>query len=367
MKYTKEDIQKRVLQSGNPLPLSEFSWDENTNTFISNEDNLVIDFWDVDFSTVTTGHHSTVKTGHYSTVTTGAHSTVNTGDYATVTTGGYATVTTGNSSTVTTGYRSTVTTEGYATVTTGGYSTVKTGDYSTVKTRYKSTVTTDDYSTVTAGGNSTVKTGNSSTVTTEGSSTVKTGNRSTVTTGGSSTITTEEQCCLHYINSYGISIVMLMDDNTVKTFNSHILIQEKDSGKFILNGEWYDIFDGILSKIITKKGNVYKVMNDGETEESYVVTDGENFAHGQTISDAKNDLIFKISKRDTSAFKGLTLDSIVDFEIAVKAYRSITGSCESMTKDFALANKKDSYTIQELIDLTEGQFNHNLFKEFFNR
>ena len=343
MKYTKEDIQKRVLQSGNPLPLSEFSWDANTSTFASNENGLVVDFSDIDYSTVNTGASSTVTTGYRSTVTTGGHSTVTTGGYATVTTGyssivktgNDSTVTTGNHSTVTTGDRSTVTTEGYATVTTGGYSTIKTGYSSIVKAGYYSTVTT------------------------EGSS--------AVTTEGSSTVTTGIECCLHYLNNYGGNIVMSINNNTVKTFRNNTLIKEKNSEKFILNGEWYDIFDGILSKIIDKKGNVYKVINNGKTEESYVVTDGENFAHGKTIKAAKNDLIFKIGERDTSAFEDLTLESVIDFETAVKAYRNITGSCESMTKDFALANKKDSYTIQELIDLTEGQFNHNLFKEFFNR
>ena len=343
IKQTKKDIQKRVSQNGKPLPLRNFSWDENTSTFASNEDNLVIDFSDIDYSTV--------NTGDYSTVTTGDDSTVTTGRYSTVTTGHHSTVTTGGSSTVTTGGFSTVTTEGRSTVNTGDCSTVTTGDFSTVNT--------GDDSTVTTGGFSTVKTGDYSTVTT--------GYHSTVTTGGSSTVTTGDQCCLHYINIYGKNIVMLMDDNTVKTFKNNILIKEKDSEKFALNGEWYDIFDNVLSKIITKKGNVYKVINNGKTEESYVVTDGENFAHGKTIKTAKNDLIFKIGQRDTSAFEDLTLESVIDFETAVKAYRNITGSCESMTKDFALANKKDSYTIQELIDLTEGQFNHNLFKEFFNR
>ena len=343
MKYTKEDIQQRVLQHGKPLKLSKFSWDDNTNTFASTEDNLVIDFWNINYATVTTGGHSTVTTGGHSTVTTG----------------GYSTVTTGHSSTVTTG--------DHSTVTTGGYSTVKTGGFSTVKTGNSSTVTTGSFSTVKTGNYSTVKTGNSSTVTTEGSSTVKTGNYSTVKTGDKSTVTTGVQCCLHYTHFYGKNIVMLMDDNTVKTFKNNILIKEKDSEKFALNGEWHDIFDNIVSKIIDKKGNVYKVINHGETEESYVVTDGENFAHGKTIKAAKNDLIFKIGERDTSAFEGLTLESVVDFETAVKAYRSITGSCESMTKDFALANKKDSYTIQELIDLTEGQFNHDAFKEFFKK
>ena len=43
----KLEVQQRVLQNGKPLDLDKFSWDENTNTFSSNEGYLVLDFKDV--------------------------------------------------------------------------------------------------------------------------------------------------------------------------------------------------------------------------------------------------------------------------------------------------------------------------------
>lgn len=50
-------------------------------------------------------------------------------------------------------------------------------------------------------------------------------------------------------------------------------------------------------------------------------------------------------------------------------YRVITGACESGTRYFVetvLADKKEKYTVQEVITLTQGQYNHEKLVEFFN-
>jgi hypothetical protein len=129
------------------------------------------------------------------------------------------------------------------------------------------------------------------------------------------------------------------------------------------DNEWVDI-DRIWCKVISKKGKVYLVeVNDRRV---YIVTDGVNFAHGDTIKEAKASLIYKIKDRDTSMYKDLKLDSVIPFADAVKMYRAITGACESMTRTFAESNKKSKYTVQELIDLTDGQYGSSNFKQFFN-
>lgn len=94
---------------------------------------------------------------------------------------------------------------------------------------------------------------------------------------------------------------------------------------------------------MVKKKNVYKVVafNDYFTKkESFIVTNGENYSHGKTIKQAKADLIYKISNRDTSQFDSLTLDSILPKEEAIKMYRTITGACEFGTKQFVSSLKK---------------------------
>jgi len=127
--------------------------------------------------------------------------------------------------------------------------------------------------------------------------------------------------------------------------------------------------DGIFSKVISHKRNVYKIQKIGSTKETYLVTDGNGkFSHGETIKEAKDDLIFKISNRDKSDYKGLTLESKMSFEKAIECYRIITGACSFGTKDFVsnrLISKKKEYTIAEMIEVTKGEYGSSTFQNFF--
>ena len=127
--------------------------------------------------------------------------------------------------------------------------------------------------------------------------------------------------------------------------------------------------DGIFSKVISHKRNVFKIQKIGSTKESYLVTDGNGkFSHGDTIKEAKEDLIFKISNRDKSDYKELTLESKMSFEKAIECYRIITGACSFGTKDFVsnrLIKKEKEYTVSEMIEVTKGEYGNSTFKQFF--
>ena len=139
---------------------------------------------------------------------------------------------------------------------------------------------------------------------------------------------------------------------------------ENKTGKYIKA-------DGIFSKIIEQKGNVYHVQSDEDKEITYLVTDGEvNWSHGNFLKEAKDDLIYKISARNKDDYNNLNLESELSFEEAIKCYRVITGACSFGTKNYIdkkLKNsmKKDKYSIQEIIELTEGEFGNEKFKNFF--
>ena len=138
---------------------------------------------------------------------------------------------------------------------------------------------------------------------------------------------------------------------------------ENENGKYI-NA------DDIFAKIITQKGNVYHIQMDGNKEITYLVTDGEGrWAHGDTLEEAKNDLLYKITDRNKSDYEGLSLDNELSFKDAIVCYRVITGACSFGTRDFIEhrlgENRKDSYTIKEIINLTEGEYGSEVFKEFF--
>ena len=68
------------------------------------------------------------------------------------------------------------------------------------------------------------------------------------------------------------------------------------------NGKYIKV-DGIFTEVINKKGNVWKVKKLNSDKEFYLITDGERYAHGDTIKEAKKDLIFKIGNRTKEDYK----------------------------------------------------------------
>ena len=148
-----------------------------------------------------------------------------------------------------------------------------------------------------------------------------------------------------------------IDDYT----NKHLPLISFQDGKYIK-------VDGIFTEVISKKGNVYKVKKLNEKEEFFIVGDGNGkFAHGKTLKEAKEDLIFKISNRNKEEFKNLKLDSVLKFKDAVECYRVITGACSFGTKDFVKTNniEEKDYSIKEIIKLTKGKYGNETFKNFF--
>ena len=135
------------------------------------------------------------------------------------------------------------------------------------------------------------------------------------------------------------------------------------------NGKYIKV-DGIFSVVDSHHGNVYKVHQIGNKKQMYVVGDGNGkCAHGETIDEARKDLIYKISKRDKAAFKNLKLDSVLTFEQAIECYRVITCSCAAGTKDY-VENRltkphKEKYSIREIIELTKGEYASSEFEKFF--
>ena len=138
------------------------------------------------------------------------------------------------------------------------------------------------------------------------------------------------------------------------------------------DGMEYIMVDRIFTAVDSHHGNVYRVHTLGSNKQLYLVTDGDNhWAHGDTLQEARVDLIYKINDRDTSMYDGMTLDSTLTFEEAIAAYRTITGACSPGTRDY-INNRlpkphKAKYTIREIISLTEGEYGSERFMEFFKQ
>ena len=133
----------------------------------------------------------------------------------------------------------------------------------------------------------------------------------------------------------------------------------------------YIYCDGILTHISgeAKKGEY--IFYKGKIPGINVISDGENFAHCKSFKDGVCDLAFKkASDRGAEQYESLTFESKLTLEEATTAYRIITGACRAGTEQFiqSLGDKvKDAYTVQEMIEVTQGQYGSSVFKEFFKR
>jgi len=311
----KQEVQQRVLKDGKPLPLDQFTWDEKTFTFSSGIDGLVLDFTNVSGVTFKTGSYCTFTTDHNCTFKTDSYCTFKTGWYCTFKTGWYCTFKTGSDCTFTTGSDCTFTTGSYCTFKTDSYCTFTTGSYCTF--------------------------------TTDSDCTFKTGDDSVI------------------VRRYLFEIIQPEPDIALQLAPQDIP-GYVSNGIYSVTGKPAIIADGVLSEVVKKKGNVYHVINHGESKVSYLVTDGTNWSHGETLKEAKDSLIYKISDRDTTFCKDWNLNERINTVDLIKAYRAITGACESQTKAFCESqNLPKQMTPVEAIKLTEGQYNSQVFAEFF--
>ena len=154
-------------------------------------------------------------------------------------------------------------------------------------------------------------------------------------------------------------------------------IKDKDKElkkvRSLQDGDYTDKYiycDSILTHIKSKKKIGRYTFYVGKIKGRNVVTDGEVYAHCSSFKEGVLDIEFKKSKdRGAEQYSNLTLDSVLTFDEAVICYRIITGACRQGTQQFldGLREKKEKYTVAEIIEATKGQFGNTTFADFIKR
>jgi len=142
-------------------------------------------------------------------------------------------------------------------------------------------------------------------------------------------------------------------------------------GKKIKAGQWYiveggdwvavDFTDGIFSRVISVRSGVKKVKTEQDKVLFIVSDDNGNHAHGETIAEARESLIYKnVAKFDGKLPKKATGKEWIGI------YRSVTGACSAGVKMFVEESGKsldDDYTQKQILKLTAGRYGHEAFKK----
>jgi len=128
-------------------------------------------------------------------------------------------------------------------------------------------------------------------------------------------------------------------------------------------GEWVEIdfSDGVFTRVIATKGNVKKVKADNG-DVLYVVRDENGTtAHGKTIKEARESLVYKY----VAEFDGELPKETTGAEW-IGIYRAVTGACAQGVQMFVEAAGHDlskTYTVAQIVEMTQGQYGAEKFTE----
>ena len=129
----------------------------------------------------------------------------------------------------------------------------------------------------------------------------------------------------------------------------------------------YVYADKILTHVKKKRQIHGYTLYVGRIPGHNVVYDGEYYAHCKTLREGIADMLYKrAAERGAEQYKSLTPDSELTFDEAVTAYRVITSACRQGTQQFvdSLSERKERYTVREMLELTRGQYGAERFAEF---
>jgi hypothetical protein len=127
------------------------------------------------------------------------------------------------------------------------------------------------------------------------------------------------------------------------------------------NGCWVevDFTDGVFSYVVSRHFGVTKVRTDTGKVLFIVGDDQGNFAHGESIAEAKKDLVYK---------RFANFDGKFPIEATgaewVGIYRAVTGSCSAGVREFVERTGKNLdaiYTQDDLLRIVRGQYGAEKF------
>ena len=202
----KEEVQQRVLQYGKPLDLDKFEWDEETSTFSTTEKDLILSFGDVEFCNFNTGDNCIFYTDDFCNFNTGSDCTFKTT------------------------YGCTFKVQDRCVFITGSGCTFDTGDYCTFITGDECTFDTGPGCTFDTGDYCVFKTGSSCAIVNRNSA----------------------------VNKDAISEVIIPKEGDIIQIFPFDIKGHLVNGVHSVTGERSIIADNILSKVISKRNNIYK-------------------------------------------------------------------------------------------------------------
>ena len=141
-----------------------------------------------------------------------------------------------------------------------------------------------------------------------------------------------------------------------------------------IGDQTFAVFDGIGSVVLSEKsvGDILirhcqkSQFEDGKLvgDKFYVASrDGEN-AHGETIQEATEELMFKGGERDVDQYRDMPLETVKTPSEWAFICCIVTGACSFGTREFIKSKgaMKESYSLAEILEETRGAWGHDQFR-----
>jgi hypothetical protein len=148
----------------------------------------------------------------------------------------------------------------------------------------------------------------------------------------------------------------VVDGKTIKTQTWYIVEKNK----------WVevDFTDNVFSYVLSSKSGVKKLKTE-HGKILYVVTSGEFSAHGKTIKEAREALIYKTQSRDVSEYKNMPKDTVKTPKEWAAIYHVVTGACIAGCENFiqGKGKLKKTYTLAEILEETKGAYASETFRK----
>jgi len=358
---TKEQVQQRVLKDGKPLDIDKFTWDQDTRTFSSYEDDLVFDFSEIDNCNFNVTEWCIFKTGWDCTFYTKWHCKFITGSNCTFNTGSHSIFYTGDNCIFST--------ESYCTFNTLSDCIFRTGSHCTFETE----------------DNCIFNTVSCCIFNTENSCTFNTVSDCTFKTFARCTFNTDSNCTFDiYENGYfnttqcDNNVVIIRSDNAKKIIdlsdlqNNKLVLISYDNDPIyrdIKDIKFVDYCTMIINSI--KQLVQYKIHSACYIDDYFYrdnppkvfIAEQDNlYAHGKSIKKAIEDLEFK--KLSQLGANEHIKRIIKQGYMSAQDYRLLTGACREGTNRFLEDNDlgwNDSKSIKEVIKLTKDSYGYNVF------
>ena len=149
--------------------------------------------------------------------------------------------------------------------------------------------------------------------------------------------------------------------------NSRIKLTLNLDSKLTWQNGKYRKIDGIFCEVVKSIGKfILKAKVQNKTV--FIFNKNNIYAHGTTVKKAYRDWLFKTYEKDLTKYEKIKLEEQHDINYWYAAYRAITGACSFGTENFIDNNQekiKSQMSLKEVLDITQNQYRHNVFKDFF--